>query len=303
RGFAATGNPLFPMQVKLGKHVLLRGFAPSQITSDDFADKFVRERAEWIIYPWTEYLRVPGEQSIAYSEGSGTGAAFAAFVPLGLLFALYRVATRKGSRIETILLVTLAGLAVVWWTSLQRMPRFGLPLLVLACILATPLLAVLTEFAGQSFGVLVLAGVMATCAISTSVPLRDLGGHVKSHDWSRGHAYGYPKLVDELPAGTTLLNNTGISEANFELAGKNLSNRVIADFDVPNPITPEFLAGRHVDFVVEAAQPGGGRVGFRETAKFSPPNLVNVTVMAGGKNWVFWPVGPREGQAAPSASK
>jgi hypothetical protein len=302
RGFAATGNPLFPMQVKLGKHVLFRGFAPSQITSDDFADKFVRERAEWIIYPWTEYLRVPGEQSIAYSEGSGTGAAFATFVPLGLLFALYRFATHKGGRTETILLVTLVGLVVVWWISLQRMPRFGLPLLVLACVLATPLLVILTEFAGRGFGVLLLAGVMATSAISTFVPLRDLGGHVRSHDWSRAHAYGYPKLVDDLPPGTTLLNDTGISEANFELAGNNLSNRVIADFEVPNPITPEFLAGRHVDFVVEAAQPGGGKVGFRQTAKFSPPSLTSVTATAGGKNWVFWPVGQRQ-EATSNTSK
>jgi hypothetical protein len=35
----------------------LKGFATTEITSNQFSDKFVRRRAEWAIYPWTEYLR------------------------------------------------------------------------------------------------------------------------------------------------------------------------------------------------------------------------------------------------------
>lgn len=292
RGLAATGNPLFPMQVKVGQHILLKGFAPSEITTNEFSDKFVRQRAEWIIYPWTEYLRNPGEQLIPYSEGSGTGAAFAAFVPLGLLFAMFRAGSHRSGTTETILLATWIGLAVAWWTSLQRMPRFGIPLLALACVLSAPLVVLLQDFAGRGFAVLLLGCVVATCGISAFVPLRELGGRLKSGGWSRSQVYGYPALVDDLPPGTTLLNNTGIRDANLTLAGKKLSNRVIADFEVPNPITPEFLVARHVDFVVEAAQAGGEKTGFRQTTQFAGAGHTSKNANAGGKRWTFWTVGP-----------
>ncbi len=290
RGLAATGNPLFPMQVKVGQRVLLKGFAPSEITASEFSDKFVRQRAEWIIYPWTEYLRNPGEQLIPYSEGSGTGAAFAAFVPLGLLFAMFRAGSRRSGTTETILLATWIGLAVVWWTSLQRMPRFGLPLLAVACVLSAPLVVVLQEFAGRGFAMLLVVCVVATCGISAFVPLREIGGRLKNQGWSRSHVYGYPALVDDMPPGTTLLNNTGDRDANFTLAGRKLTNRVIADFEVPNPITPAFLAQRHVDFVVEAAQPNGEKTSFRLTAQFTAGNQESTSANAGGKRWTFWTV-------------
>lgn len=303
RAVAATGNPLFPMQVKVGEHVLLKGFAPSQITAQEFSDKFVRRRAEWLVYPWTEYLRNPGDQLIPYGEGSGTGAVFAAFIPLGLLFAMYRAGSRRSGGLETALLLICAGMAVVWWTSLQRMPRFGLPLLVLACVLSAPLLTVLQESAIRGFAILLLSCVVVTCGISAFVPLRELGGRMKNHAWQRNKVYGYPGMVDDLPPGTTLLNNTGVREANFTLAGKKLSNRVIADFDVPNPITPEFLAERHVDFVVEASRADGGNAGFRETAQFAPAQRDGLSAMAGGKRWQFWPVGRAAQPGNPAGNK
>jgi len=303
RAVAATGNPLFPMQVKVGEHVLLKGFAPSQITAQEFSDKFVRRRAEWLVYPWTEYLRNPGDQLIPYGEGSGTGAAFAAFVPLGLLFAMYRAGSGRSGGLETVLLLICGGMAVVWWTSLQRMPRFGLPLLVLACVLSAPLLMVLQESAGRGFAILLVGCVLVTCGISAFVPLRELGGRMKNHGWQRNQVYGYPGMVDDLPPGTTLLNKTGVREANFTLAGKRLSNRVVADFDVPNPITPEFLAERHVDFVVEAARANGGNTGSREIARFAPAEQDGLSAMAGGKHWQFSPVGQAAQAGNPGGNK
>jgi hypothetical protein len=71
------------------------------------------------------------------------------------------------------------------------------------------------------------------------------------------------------------------------LAGKKLTNRVIADFEVPNPITPAFLAERHVDFLVEAAQPNGVETGFRATAQFTAGSQESTSANAGGKRWTF----------------
>jgi hypothetical protein len=302
RSFEATGNPLFPMQVKIGERVLLKGFAPSQITGNEFSDKFVHRRAEWVIYPWTEWMRNPGDQLIPYSEGSGTGAAFAAFVPLGLLFAAYRMFTRRSRALTAVLLAATMGLAVFWWVMLQRMPRFGLPLLVLACVLTAPLLEFLQNHKRRAFVALFTICLIVTGGISAFVPLRDLGARTHSRAWSRCRIYGYPCIIDTLPAGTTLLNDTGIQEANFMLAGSHLSNHVIADFDVPNPITQEFLLQRQVDYVVEVV-PEQGRARLSDTAEFLPATGASIESTIGRKRWQLWKVtGNHGGQPSKAAS-
>jgi hypothetical protein len=222
--------------------------------------------------------------------------AFAALVPLGLLFAMYRAFSHRGSVIETGLLAVWVGLGVVWWISLHRVPRFGLPLLALACVLSAPPVLLLQRYASRGVAILLLGCVVITCGISGFVALREFGGRIKNHRWSRDRVYGYPKLVDELPAGTTLINNTGIRDANYTLAGSKQANRVIADFEVPSVITPEFLAARHVDFVVEATEVDGEKAPLRPAGQFSPGNREVLSAIAGGRRWTFCPV-------AASASK
>ena len=289
RSLAATKNPLFPMQVKVGGRVLLQGFAPSQITTDAIRDKFARRRAEWAIYPWTEWMHNPGHL-IPYTVGSGTGAAFAAFVPLGVLYTIYLALTGRVGGSTGVLLLAWLGLAVVWWFSMQRMPRFGLPLLVLACILSGPLLGLLQEFQPRAFRALLLVCVAITCALSALVPLRELGTRMKYHTWKRAQVYAYPHLVDTLPPGTTLLNNTGIHEANFALAGEQLSSHVILDFEVPNPITSQFLTEHRVDYVVELETEGPNASGTNPLAGFVHDGHGLITATAGKENWEFWKV-------------
>lgn len=301
RSLQATGNPLFPMQVKVSEHVLLKGFAPSQITGNEFSEKFVHRRAEWLIYPWTEWMRSPGDQLIPYSEGSGTGAAFAAFVPLGILFAAYRVVTGQARSLGVVLLAVWIGLAVVWWVMLQRMPRFGLPLLVLACVLTTPLLEFLQSYRRGAFMTLLIICLIVTGGISGFVPLRELGARARSRAWNRCTTYAYPCLVDALPPGTTLLNNTGIQEANFTLAGSHLSNHVIANFDVPNPITREFLWQRHVDYVVEVVPEQAGQ-GMSEVADFQPGAGESINSTIARKHWQLWRVTGNDAQGPSKAA-
>ncbi|MGC2195468.1 MAG: hypothetical protein WA628_12395 [Terriglobales bacterium] len=290
RAFQASGNPVFPLQVKLGQHVIFKGFPPSQITPDEFSNKFVRRRAEWAIYPWTEWFRSPGNQLIPYSEGSGVGAVFAAFVPLALLFAVYRSVFGAGGQPERILLVVWLGLLVLWWISLQRMPRFGLPLWILACALSAPLLAFFQKFRERSFGILLVGCLIATCGISAFVPLRELAARVRRGTWRRCEAYAYPHFIDELPSGSRLLNNTGIEEANFTLSGERLSNQVVADFDVPDPITPQFLSENHIDFVVEAIPENGIAPGMHKRADFVAGRREDLSASVGGKRWRIWKV-------------
>jgi hypothetical protein len=185
---------------------------------------------------------------------------------------------------------------------LQRMPRFGLPLLVLACVLTAPLLEFLQNYKRSAFVALLTICLIVTGGISAFVPLRELGARTHSRAWSRCRTYAYPCMVDALPAGTTLLNDTGIQEANFILAGSHLSNHVIADFDMPHPITREFLLQRHVDYVVEVV-PEQGRAGISDTAEFLPATGASIDSTIARKHWQLWKVaGNDDGQPSKAAS-
>ncbi len=301
RSFVQTSNPVFPLQVKIGNHVLFKGFAPSEITTNEFSDKFVRRRAEWLIYPWTEWFRNPGEQLIPYSEGSGMGAAFAAFVPLGIFWAGYQVARRKGAPILRPLFPVWIGLLVLWWVGLQRMPRFGLPLWLLGCVLTVPLLELLDRFATGGFRLLLVACVVVTCTISLFVPLRELGSRAHNRAWRRCDVYVYPHFVDGLPAGTVVLNDTGVEEANFALAGENLNNRVVADFEVHGPITAQFLQEHRIDYVAQAVSEKENEPGMHKSVQVLAPTAEVWSEVKGKKRWQILKVEANQQQHATSA--
>jgi hypothetical protein len=254
RASAATGNPVFPMRVSVGNHVFLPGYTPSEITDLSFEDNFVRSRGEWLVYPWTEWKRNPGYLMIPYGEGSGVGAAFASIVVVGLLFLTYRafVLPSSGTRDRLLLLVLVASL-LPWWFALHRVPRFGLPILVFACILATPFIQVLQSYRGHAFAILLLGSITITTAISGFVPLHALLGRARTRQWSRARFYSYPRVLDNLPSGSCVLNYTGLDEKNFALAGEKLWNCVVPAFEVHHPLTMDFLRDHHVDFVAEIA--------------------------------------------------
>ena len=60
--------------------------------------------------------------------------------------------------------------------------------------------------------------------------------------------YRYPAYVDDLPAGSTVLNLTPPN--NFAMAGARLSNRVVGYFEVPGKLTADFLERRGIDYIV-----------------------------------------------------
>lgn len=301
RGFVQTRNPVFPLQVKVGNHLLFKGFAPSEITRNEFSDKFVHRRAEWLIYPWTEWFRNPGDQLIPYSEGSGLGAAFAAFVPLGILWAAYQAARGRGAPILKVLIPVALGLLALWWLALQRMPRFGLPLWLLGCVFAVPLFELLDRFATRGFRFLLVACVVATCAISMFVPLRELAARARSHAWRRCDVYVYPHFFDDLPGGAGVLNDTGIEEANFSLAGEKLSNRVVADFEVQGPINSQFLQEHRIDFIAEAFSEKDNAPGMHKIAQVVAPTVEVWSEVKGAKCWRILKVETDQQQHAASA--
>ena len=257
RAIQATGNPVYPLEVAIGGYTIFEGYASITITAPDFDKEFVRSRPEWLIYPWTEWKRNTGYLLIPYGSGSGLGGAFATFVPLGLAFAFYKsyLRNRNGNPSERvhlkILIFLLLLMSVVWWFWLLRMPRFGMPLLVLACVLSAPLLARFIRSGSHLFRWLLLASVFGTCLISGFVPLHSILGRIRSGDWTRAWYYSYPKIIDALPEGSRVVNKT-LSYNNFALAGERLTNKVITHFEARGELGLDFLRENRVDFVIES---------------------------------------------------
>ena len=257
RAAVRTGNPVYPLQVRVGHHVLFHGVESSQITPANYEDNFVHRRREWLIYPWTEWKRDPGYLMVPYSEGSGVGAAFAAIVPVGLAFLLFRLLFRKPVDRADCIGIGFLGLGgLAWWELMLRMPRFGLPIVVFACILSAPLVASLQGHKRRAFGILLVSSVSATLMVSSFVPFHTLAGRMRTRQWSRAQIYAYPQVIDTLPRGSRVLNASGISEKNFPLEGAALTNNVITDFEAPSELTPDSLRATGADVIAEIV-PGG----------------------------------------------
>ncbi|MGE0407312.1 MAG: hypothetical protein AB7O65_13535, partial [Candidatus Korobacteraceae bacterium] len=228
KGLLAAGNPVYPLQVKIGSSVVFKGVSTNDVVPKDAPSHNVEQNWEWMFYPWTEYKRAPGFLLIPYSTGDGFGAAFATFVPLGVLFLGYDSFRRK-RWLELALLLFWLLLLASWWLIMNRLLRFGIPIWVLSFLLTVPLLARAAEASRRWFRPLVVFSVAATCMVSSFIPFHSLMGRIRSGEWSREEYYGYPKAIDTLPAGSVVLNATAFSTLNFPLAGRNLSNRVITD--------------------------------------------------------------------------
>ena len=295
----ATGNPLYPIGVSIGNHVVLRGYQPETRhvvdeppggASNHGDMKSVRRPAEWFIYPWTEWLNSFGAFPAAYGEASGLGGAFAAFVTVGMAFLAVRCARRLVSGrvlgITGILLFAWLVSLLVWIFAMHRVLRFGLPIWVLACLLSAPAIRLLMETYPRSGAVLFVCVIAATSAVSSLVPLHDLLGNLSSGRRSRPAIYHYPNFIDELPSGACLLNDSSVREMDFVLAGSRLSNRVVTAFEAPEVITPDFISSRKIDYIVQVTTEPG--------AASSPPAALDVTEVFQssqlGNLWKIWKV-------------
>ena len=284
RAWKETGNPVYPMQVQVAHRVIFAGYIPSQL--GDFHEfDFVRQRREWPAHPWTEWKRNPGYLKVPYKEGSGFGGVFATFVPLGVLFFFIRnCVLRQESRRDWLLLFLFAAVVLSWWIWMERVPRYGQAVSVFACVLSVPLIVVL-QSRRRGFATLMTGSVIATSVICVSVPLHSMVGRLRKHHSSRSQIYNYPQAIDALPVGSVVLNASGIGEKNFALAGRQLTNRVIPDFEAPSELTAQSLRGIGADYVVEVV-PGG---------RYPEPSLLSsgATVMddelvVAGENQVRW---------------
>jgi hypothetical protein len=264
RGWSATGNPFFPLEIRALDLVLFEGIPPGEITPEDYWNHFVRSPAWWLIYPWTEWH----DSGFSYGTGQGFGAAFATVVPLGLAYLLvdWFRNLRKAGLAQVLLAACIVCLGV-WWFAMHQVPRFAMPLLVLSCALAAPLLARLFMTDLRLPGWLVLLAIGATVTISTATPALSIARRVRDGNPTRAEFYGLPAFLDSLPPGTRLLN-LGNSRYNYGLAGPCVCNRITGDFEVSDPVEPHDLARVNPEYVVVDVYQDGETLHVLQTAGF-----------------------------------
>jgi hypothetical protein len=234
RAFAATGNPLYPLALEVAGQTLGEsGFLPSELTAPEYYLGLVRSRVEWLGYPWIEYKRA----GYGWSTGSGLGPFFAGFVPVGVLYTVMTIRRRAPAPARLVAasaLIWLALVAISWWLVGQGPHlRFGLPMIAVCCVLATPLIGELGPIRPRLMAAMLVTAAMGFTALGAWQPTLDLIGRVRRGAWSRQDAYSIPALIDSLPRCATVVNYNFPREfwSNFALAGRDLSNRVVPPWE------------------------------------------------------------------------
>ncbi|MDA0204857.1 MAG: hypothetical protein O3A53_16510 [Acidobacteria bacterium] len=247
RGWLLAGNPVFPMRVAIGDWVIFPGIAASSINSPDWAiGRWVNTQAEWLTWIWREYRAKPSMTT--YSIDTGVGGLFAAFVPVGAAFFLWTASRPWADRRMWSWTGGVLYCGLVWWFPLHQTLRFGLIFMVMLVLMAAPLFAVLSEKRNLAFWALFCLGTTITSAILALEPAAFIAARYLADVDTRAEVYRYPTYVDDLPAGSTVLNL--VAPNNFAMTGTRLSNRVVGFFEGRRTLTSEVLQTRGIDYIV-----------------------------------------------------
>jgi hypothetical protein len=217
---------------------------------------------------------------------------------VSLAFIVIRISRRRATRTEENLVALFTIGVLAWWFMMHRVPRFALPILVLSCLLSVPVLAILHAARKKAFEVLFVVSVLASCGISGLIPSVELGKFIRTGGRTRAEFYAYPKIIDELPAGSRILNYTRILQMNFPLAGDRLTNRVVASFEAPDELNPASLNTLGIEFIAEILRENS------QVPQIQPMEgifLLKTEVVRSGassRTWRIWRVG---GSAGPNS--
>ncbi len=229
RNYVLFDNPLYPVHIPLfdlfGWEKAPDYLEPQVMHSLQF--NYVRSPLEWFIYPWTEWRFAKD----AYFGGvSRLGPFFAATVPIACLMSLAGVITRKDEK--WILNASLLGggffVLFVWWIMDDRQPRYFLG----ALVFFAPLVAwTINQTKGGARKI--FEGIIMFCMVSSllfifSKRVYAFAGIIYNEmHVSRQIFYGYPKMIDVLPPGSTIVN-LGQRDWNYPLYGERFQNRVVS---------------------------------------------------------------------------
>jgi hypothetical protein len=225
RATVRTGNPVYPLQLCIAGKEILPGVPVEEYhLPRPFEEKIRR----WWNYPWRE-TKYTGT-GYPCGVNNGLGAAYAAFVPLGVVAAGWTACRRRPrgptEKLRLLFLVAaLTGLAL-HFTVFVMMLRFTLPLNLLAVVVAGVFVDRMLHAFPRATVSIATIGLVVTAAVTTLKPVHSLMGRLKDGRWDRAWYYQIPEVIDELESGARIVN-LALPNLNYPLLGGDYQNHVI----------------------------------------------------------------------------
>lgn len=264
QNWLATGNPMHPLHFSFGGSKVVSAsiealyermtfFGPEMEYDSECLDSGAHSISSWLISPWRDCWYA-GDH---FSSNWGFGAVFTTFIPVFTLVCVLMVLTSalRGRRVPKVTypLIVTGLIACYWWFYVFNMLRTLLPVIgVLFAVMAYGV-SLMSERAQRVAGLLFLTAMALNGLLVVAKPIRSLTMHAYRGDWSRSSFYGIPKVVDELPPGSVILNASHELK-NYPLFGKRLQNHVVTDRVLLEPslvmvITDAFINKYGIDYI------------------------------------------------------
>ncbi len=259
RGTIERGNPIFPLGVKIGDYEILPGFHADAYFGEGSYYGHIKMWYRWWDYPWRETKHFG--TGYPYGVNNALGAAYATFVPVGVLAALVHLPfRRRGSptdRLRTVYLVLALSGAVLLLTLFNEMLRFVLPLVLLSAVIPCGMLDGFRVKARRWLVPVLSMALLVTGAVASLKPAHAFLGRARDGVWARSSFYQVPPLVDALPPGTRILNLGSMSSV-YALMGRHLTNEVISpwQWDVlhkDQPLSTRAVRAHGIDYIYTEA--------------------------------------------------
>lgn len=265
RNTAVTGWPLYPFTLAIGSWTIGNG-----VPTDALVGAVPHAGWSYLAYPWFEWKRA----GYGYAIDAGLGPAFAAFAILGAAYLTFRPRRGAASAADGRwwIVATLAAGVALWFGCFETYPRYALPLWIFAIAACAPLVDVLLRAAPRWSAPLFVTTLALSAATVGFWPMKSLAARVHGGDLSRAAAYELPPLIDELRAGTVILNLNDDTK-NFPLLGVARTNVVIdtltaRKLGLTAPLTADDLVRHRVDIVYLR---GHGPHPFAPDVRFTAP--------------------------------
>jgi len=246
RNFMATGNPMHPLQFSMGEggvkvstkalleHARVAG--PRDLDAQTCLVAGDSNITHWLLAPWQDCWAAGAAH---YSTNSGLGAVFATFIPVLMIvvIALTIATTIRRKQIQPmhiLLLVALVFLAY-WWLLLYNMIRFIFPVIGIFFVLSAVAISVFSDRIKRTLYALFLCSMIINGVLQAANPIQSLSSRLHHNTWSYSRYYNIPAMIDELPAGSIILNAAD-EKKNYPLYGSRWLNQVVTDRALLEPV-------------------------------------------------------------------
>jgi hypothetical protein len=226
RNYLQLGNPFYPWHLPVFD--LVGWTKPPDVPPTMYADAeywWVRAPLYWLLYPW---LEGPGPEH-HFGSQTGLGSFFAAAVPIACLASLTGI-VKSATRERRTLAILLGGgtLLLLAWAAGPRQPRYAMGAFVCLVPLVAWIPGQLNPGPRKVFEGILAISICSTLLVILSQQTVNVSRELLylRHFATRHEAYGYPRMIDRLPPGSTIIN-AAARVWNYALFGEGHRNRVV----------------------------------------------------------------------------